>query len=402
MLNDEEDWDKYKVFISRVPTNFDESSIKRLIEDGLEEENCVIKVSLVLSNEENDKAQKSDDEKLSSSEENNDDSRQRQSTITNKNSNAKQEHRGFAFVVLKDAILQKKALDLGKIRGGRKTNSKKKHTMYIRPIIRDEDEQPKKNVCHLWINFRCPYGDACKFTHEGEGGCVQKSDTKKKQKCFAFKKGKCKKGDECPYSHDFDVPKEEKCIEVPQRPNNEKDCINWKTKGKCRKGDKCPYRHDEALRQAFLKKNEKKKRKLDSTNDEEENKTRQPLSIRIFGLNYDTTEDDVKEFLKHCGTIVEVTFPKFEDSGRSKGYCGVLFQSPKAVAKAAELDGEELHGRWLRIQAGKMYLKQWEDHHKDPHHFHQPANETSNENDEPLIGEFGQKVKRRKKHGYDA
>jgi len=58
MLNDEEDWDKYKVFISRVPTNFDESSIKRLIEDGLEEENCVIKVSLVLSNEENDKAQK--------------------------------------------------------------------------------------------------------------------------------------------------------------------------------------------------------------------------------------------------------------------------------------------------------------------------------------------------------
>ena len=66
---------------------------------------------------------------------------------------------------------------------------------------------------------------------------------------------------------------------------------------------------------------------------------------------------------QHCGPIVELTFPTFEDSGRSKGYCGILFQSPKAVAKAVELDGKELHGRWLRVQAGKMYLKQWEEQH---------------------------------------
>jgi len=60
-----------------------------------------------------------------------------------------------------------------------------------------------------------------------------------------------------------------------------------------------------------------------------------------------------------------VEFPRFEDSGRSKGYCGVLFQSPKAVAKALELDGEELMGRWLRVQAGKMLLDQWEEREKE-------------------------------------
>ena len=77
-------------------------------------------------------------------------------------------------------------------------------------------------------------------------------------------------------------------------------------------------------------------------------------------MNYETTEHHVRQFLEGCGTIVEIQFPRFQDSGRSKGYCGVLFQSPKAVAKALELDGQELQGRWLRIQAGKMLLDLWE------------------------------------------
>ena len=179
-------------------------------------------------------------------------------------------------------------------------------------------------------------------------------------------------------------------------PDSEKDCINWKTKGKCRKGDACPYRHDEEILKAILA---KKKRKI-GEEEERAEKTSQPLCVRVFGLNYDTTEEDVRHFFRDCGKITEVTFPKFEDSGRSKGYCGIVFQSPKAVAAAVELDGQDLQGRWLQIQAGKMYLKQWEEHHEmgrmDPATTsHEPA-----ESDDPLIGEFGQKVKRRKKHGY--
>ena len=177
------------------------------------------------------------------------------------------------------------------------------------------------------------------------------------------------------------------------RPDSEKDCINWKTKGKCRKGDKCPYRHDEVVRKNALEKKERKRRNQDDGGRTE--KDRQPLSIRVFGLNYDTDEHDVRAYFEHCGPIVELTFPRFEDSGRSKGYCGILFQSPKAVAKAVELDGKELHGRWLSVQAGKMYLKKWEEQHQS----RKEGNEEQPD-DEPAVGEFGQKVKKRKRHGY--
>jgi hypothetical protein len=228
---------------------------------------------------------------------------------------------------------------------------------------------------------RCPYGDGCKFRHVGDGGClVQKEhnrETKKKGKCFAHKKGKCSRGDDCLFSHDFrpkvardesvarDVEKQEKQV-VNDGGEDRKDCINWKTKGKCRKGEQCPYRHDPVLQRRALEKKELKKRKQtrdDADGDGPLRKERQPLAVRVFGLNYETTEADVRDFFKGCGIINTVSFPAFEDSGRSKGYCGVWFASPKAVEKALALDGRELHGRWLRIQSGKMLLREWEGLH---------------------------------------
>lgn len=366
--DDDGDWDDRKVFVSRIPGQFDEVALKRLVEEKLDGENAVQDVSLSKPREEDDEEPKQSPGRR----------------------NDKQEHRGFAFITMRTPEFAQRVLKLGSIRGGAKTTSKKKFTVYLRPVLRENGviPNPQKRICFLWTNFRCPYGEECKFVHEGDGGCLEKKKgAAKKKKCFDFKKGKCKLGDKCPHSHDFEVaetPKE-------KRADNEKDCINWKSKGKCRKGDKCPYRHEEAKR--------KKKRKGPG-NDDESSKNRQPLSIRVFGLNYDTVEADIREFFKDCGVIVEVTFPKFEDSGRSKGYCGVLFQSPKAVAKAVEFDGQELQGRWLQIQAGKMYLKQWEEHHeqrRDPARYSEDQQQAP---EEPLVGEFGQKVKRRKQHGY--
>jgi hypothetical protein len=80
----------------------------------------------------------------------------------------------------------------------------------------------------------------------------------------------------------------------------------------------------------------------------------------------------LKTHFKECGVgvdtqhpIQEITFPVFKDSGRSKGYCGVRFQSPVAVTAAVELlHGQELQGRWLSVQAGKMMLREWEEQHE--------------------------------------
>jgi len=226
---------------------------------------------------------------------------------------------------------------------------------------------------------------------------------KKKKKCFEFKKkGRCKAGDSCPFLHELGSKRkkseEMRCVVAPSSNDDKKnkDCINWKTKGKCRKGDKCPYRHDEAVREALLLKKSKKDA-VPSQNSEE--KMRQPISVRVFGLNYDTTEDDVREYFNECGPIVEITFPTFEDSGRSKGYCGILFQSPKAVAKAVEKDGKELHERWLSVQAGKMYLRQWEQ--RDSDRAEKSKRDKDDEKGLP-VGEFGQKVKRRRTHGFSS
>ena len=111
----------------------------------------------------------------------------------------------------------------------------------------------------------------------------------------------------------------------------------------------------------------------------------------------------------HVYRVVSIpSFPMYDDSGRSKGYCGVLFTSPKSVEKAVALDGSELHGRWLRIQEGKMYLKKLEEAENTRimcvgrTRGSERLGNTDNVNNggDFETGEYGQKVKRRKKHGF--
>lgn len=382
--------DDRKIFLSRIPSTLNEESIRVVLEKKLGE-GSVEHVALTLK--------KDDNEGLGAA----------------KSGIEATEHRGFAFVTLSSKEKCTEALSLETIRAKAKEGSKRKHTIYIRPIVRCSSDVNEEDgidaatslkVCFLWTKFRCPYGDECKFSHVGDGGCEDKKiplsleEKKKKQKCFTYKtRGKCKLGDACPYSHNFEasilVTENSK-----ERDLKEKDCISWKTKGKCRKGDACLYRHDDCVRDSAL---EKKQKKLTKKRGRSENP--QPLSIRVFGLNYETKESDVREYFQHCGLIKEITFPTFEDSGRSKGYCGILFTSPKATEKACELDGQELHGRWLSVQAGKMYLKQWSEMEEKRGVVRQSQdseNERRNTSSVPdnCLSEFGQKVKKRKKHGY--
>ena len=464
-----DDWDSRKAFLSRVPAAFDADIVKRIIEKKFGE-GCVEDVSIVYNREddEGDDGQEGADDKGGGI-----DPRStggvfdRSATNTNKNKSntaegkqKRAEHRGFGFVTFVSNALRDEAIAAGTARGGAKDTSKRKHTIYIRPLDRsttisgvgggDEldnavdgkfgkdggQQLNSKNACHLWSLHRCPYGDECKYEHVGEGGCIlinkeplSKAERDKKKKCFQFKKkGKCKLGEDCPFSHDIsssehadyrgdkDDAADGKKKGDGKSDKSEKDCINWKTKGKCRKLKSrggCPYRHEEAVREALLAKKEDKKRKRDKS--KKEDKIKQPLWVRVFGMNYDTKEEDVREFFKDCGPIMEIAFPKYEDSGRSKGYCGVLFQSPKAVEKAVMLNESQLHGRWLSVQAGKMYLKQWEERERksrgggnqDGYDYgaykHEASTRKSNirPGAPPEIGEFGQKVKRRKRHGYE-
>jgi len=429
--------DAFKAFLSRIPQTFDDVSIKRIVEEKFGE-NCVVDVSILY--------ERLDDDGEARGRESNHDDAENNTKQRGKKS-MEQRHRGFAFVTFSTLEQCQRAIEEGTVRGSAKPTSKRRHTLYIRPVVRDEEndvevstsnehdvEGGNKNICFLWKKFRCPYGDDCKFSHEGEGGCANHdAEGKSKaedgsakssgQKCFAFKKrGKCKLGDKCPFSHDLERSKSTATDGEPSKQQrqtvskngdidarqasdrSQKDCINWKNKGKCRKGDKCPFRHDKSIREKILSK--KNKTGTSSIEEQEpkknkrkrEEKNRQSLSIRVFGLNYSTTEEDVREFFQECGIITEITFPTFEDSGRSKGYCGILFASPKAVQKAVGKNGTELHGRWLSVQEGKMFLRKWEEAENE-----RKAGGDQNGGGGDVdgkVGEFGQKVKKRKRHGF--
>lgn len=419
--------EEFKCYIGRVPTKFNEEIVKRNLVEKLKdshgdansndsESSIVQKVELIYPHDEED------DE---TGNHNNDKDGYREDRMKNNESNSnnnneeteEKEHRGFGFIYFASAKHLDAALKLAIIKGKRKVTSKKSYSMYLRPYvdksIHDEQQQYqqengeqtdtvntttiRRDVCYLWSLERCPYGDDCKFRHVGEGGCLvaqqekdltpdqqKQLERKRKGKCFVYKhKGKCPRGEECPFSHDFEPDVATTCTIASQRTHSQKDCINWRTKGKCRKGDKCPYKHDPELQKRALEKIAKKKRIRQGTGEKEEDgdkndngnnkkrrrKEKQPLSVRVFGMNYATTEADIRDFIEQtCGhPIKSVVFPRFEDSGRSKGYCGIYFASPKAAAAAVEkCDNAELHGRWLRVQTGKsMTIEAWEGLHKN-------------------------------------
>ena len=416
--NEDHDQGVYKIHISRIPTKFNEEIVERILKESLlkqqseesneEEEQYEVEVELIYPRDEEEGDESNQNSNDPTTEEHGNDNDNPNGAKKDKDPTKTKEHRGFGFAIFqgKNANrIHERSLELQTLKGGRKATSTKKYAMYIRPCVSRQDLKNNKvdttvvdpNQCYLWSQHRCPYGDHCKFNHTGPGSCkilpTASDDQRKKKKgrCFAFKKGKCKKGDDCPFSHDFvptvqvvapseDGGAENKTSDENKKkdiPDSEKDCINWKTKGRCRKRDTCPYKHDPE--KCNLKK-KRKQEKLSKENAQQQLKEKQPLSVRVFGMNYETTEEDIRQFFDGCGKIHNVEFPLFEDSGRSKGYCCIHFSSPKAVTKAIELNGQELMGRWLSIQAGKMLVQKWEQYHQHQQHDSTSSTFDNNEN----------------------
>ncbi|KAL7550104.1 LOW QUALITY PROTEIN: hypothetical protein ACHAWF_013351 [Thalassiosira exigua] len=279
--------DHRKAFLSRVPQKFDEGVVKRILEErfgfGSIEE----------SGEADNKRAKE------------------------KGDNAPKGHCGFGFATFASSSLRDAVIDASTVCGSAKAVSKRKHTLYVRPV------------------------DA------GGGDGAPSAKKKRQQKCFSFKKrGKCKLG---AFSHDV-AAKEAESAAIPDGDGTSKDagdksrkyCINWKNKGKCRKGTTCPHQHDPSIREKLLIDKDtsaaEKKRKDKAT------KNNQSLSVRVFGLNYDTSEEELCAFFSSCGPVAELTFPAFKDSGRSKGYCGVLFQKSQGRGRGGGIGREGIEG----------------------------------------------------------
>jgi RNA recognition motif-containing protein len=76
------------------------------------------------------------------------------------------------------------------------------------------------------------------------------------------------------------------------------------------------------------------------------------LQTKVFvgNLNFQTTEDELRQLFSQSGEVVSVSIPTDRMSGRPRGFAFVEFASGEAAAAAIErFNDQELGGRNLRV-----------------------------------------------------
>jgi len=92
---------------------------------------------------------------------------------------------------------------------------------------------------------------------------------------------------------------------------------------------------------------EKIKEKLKSSNN---------ITLFIRNIPYDTSEDEIKDLFGKYGLIKAIRLPICrDDPSKLKGICFIDFSDPKCLIEALELDGYNLRGRFLKLDADISY-----------------------------------------------
>lgn len=109
------------------------------------------------------------------------------------------------------------------------------------------------------------------------------------------------------------------------------------------------------------KRKRKRKRKTDAAGDttteldskESANADNALLrTVFVEGLPYEAEESSITEFF-HPLVIVEMRLPRWQDTGRLRGYGHLVLESEADRNKALELNGKHLGSRYLSIQPAK-------------------------------------------------
>jgi len=76
--------------------------------------------------------------------------------------------------------------------------------------------------------------------------------------------------------------------------------------------------------------------------------------LYVGGLNYNTTEEGLKEYFAQAGAIISVTIIKDKMTGRSKGFGFVEMENDEEAMKAIEMfDKQEFEGRTLTVNEAR-------------------------------------------------
>lgn len=71
--------------------------------------------------------------------------------------------------------------------------------------------------------------------------------------------------------------------------------------------------------------------------------------IYVGNLSYSTTQDDLETTFSQYGTIQDIRLIMDRETGRSKGFAFITFESDDSAASASQQNGMTLDGRPLRI-----------------------------------------------------
>jgi RNA recognition motif-containing protein len=75
------------------------------------------------------------------------------------------------------------------------------------------------------------------------------------------------------------------------------------------------------------------------------------MSRKVFvgGLPWTTGDAELHEFFAECGEIIEAKVVLDRETGRSRGFGFVTFESPEMAARAVELSGASLGHRTIKV-----------------------------------------------------
>ena len=80
--------------------------------------------------------------------------------------------------------------------------------------------------------------------------------------------------------------------------------------------------------------------------------------VYIGNLAYGTTQDELRDEFGQCGEVSDVAIIMDRETGRSKGFGFITFETEEGFNAAIEKDNVEVGGRSLRVRKAEQKQKE--------------------------------------------